>query len=172
MPVPTLPGIQPVLRPSSSRAHRYIFQVWFAHGTTLRLQSKQRWEHLCWGQTCMKSSHKHARLELVTKHDVQEGLIRICNLGHLREVSQHWLPELHSQLLLKFFFFEPQMDFCFIHVASVLSYCSFGIRQRVCVENNFHASIKFLLYSFTFAVSVYPWWSLSLIFSSLISHAN
>lgn len=23
----------------------------------------------------------------VTKHDVQEGLIRICNLGHLREVS-------------------------------------------------------------------------------------
>lgn len=104
----------------------------------------------------MKSSHKHTRLELVTKHDVQEGLIRICNLGHLREVSQHWLSELHSQLLLKFFSFEPQMDFCFIHVTSVLSYCSFGIRQRVCVENNFHASIKFLLYSFTFAVSLYP----------------
>lgn len=55
----------------------------------------------------MQASHKQALLELVTKHDVQEGLIRICNLGHLREVSQHWLSELHPQRLLKLFSLKP-----------------------------------------------------------------
>lgn len=115
MLVLVLPGIQPVLRPSSSRAHQYIFQVWLAHGTMLRLQSKQRWEH-CAGlrANLRQSTHKQALLEFVTKHDVQEGLIRICNLGRLREVSQHWLSELHPHLLLKFFSFKPLMYFCFI----------------------------------------------------------
>lgn len=123
----------------------------------LRFQSKQRWEH-CAGlwANFRQSTHKKALLELVTKHNVQESLIRIHNLGHLREVSQHWLSELHSQLLLMFFPFKPLKYFCFIHVASVLSYYSFGIRQRVCMEYNFHVSVKFLLYSFTFAVFLYP----------------
>lgn len=86
--VPTLPAIQQVLRPSSSRAHQYAFQVWFAHGTALRLQSKQRWEQRAGLRANFRqSSHKQALLELFTKHYVQ--VIRICNLGHLREVSQH-----------------------------------------------------------------------------------
>lgn len=167
IPVPTLCTIQQVLRPSSSRAHQHNFQIWFAHGTALRLQSEQRWEHLAGLRANFRqSSHNQALLELFTKHYVQ--VIRFCNLGHLREVSQHWLSELHPQLLLKFSF-KPLMYFCFIHVASVLYYYSFGIRQRVCMEYNFHTSVKLLLYSFTFSVFLYPSWSLSLIFFSLIS---
>ena len=109
MLVPTLPGTQPALRPSSIRAHQYGSQVLVAHGTTLRLQSKQRWEHHAGLKASfMQSNHEQAFLEPVTKHDVQEGLGRICNLRHLREVSQQvvWLSKLHPQLLLKLFPFK------------------------------------------------------------------
>jgi len=106
MPVSSLPGTQPALRPSSSRAHRCVSQVLFPHGTTLRLQSKQRWEHSAGPRASfMQSNHEQAFLEPVTKHDVQEGLGRICNIRHLREVSPQvvWLSKLHPQCLLKLF---------------------------------------------------------------------
>lgn len=75
-----LRSTQPALRPSSSGAHQYISHVLFAHGTTLRLQSKQRWEHctLLRG-SFTQSNHEQALLESVTKCDVQEGLGRICD---------------------------------------------------------------------------------------------
>lgn len=152
MPVPTLPSTQPALRPSSSRAHQYVSQVLFAYGTTLSLQSKQRWEHHA-GQ----SNHSQALLEPVTKHDVQEGLGRICNLRHLREVSQQvvWPSKLHPQLLLKLFPFKPLMYFSLIHVASVLSYYSLTLDTEVVWKIIFMLVLNSYFTPFTFAVFLY-----------------
>lgn len=170
MLVPTLLGTQPALRPSSSRAHRYGSQVFFAPGTTLKLQSKQRWEHHAGLRTSFTQSNpEQAYLEPVTKHDVQEGLGRICHLRHLREASQQvvWLSKFHPQLLLELLPFTPWMYFCLGHFASVLSFLI--IVLTLDTEVIWKKKIMLVLNSsfipFTFAVIFYPWWSLSLVFS-------
>lgn len=114
---------------------------------------------LCWGQAshrAITSKPSWSLWQSVMSRKVWAGFVTRC----VREESQQvvWLSKLHIQLLLQLFFFKLWICFCLTHVSSVLSFLIIFLtyRHRGCMENNFRASVKLLLYSFYFCCLPLP----------------